>query len=162
MTSPFTDRTDILMACRNILRSNGVTKKGRAFVMLALGGLNAALRDYAKLGYLYLNGGRLHGKEVVPGAWVRDSLTPDAPHLIPGEDNPLSTTTWGYGYQWWIPTDSDGEFMAVGVHNQFIYVYPKENLVIVKNTANHNYNRDRGRYKDMDLAFFRTIASLLQ
>ena len=40
MTTPFTDRADILMACRNILRSNGVGKKGRAFVMLALGGLD--------------------------------------------------------------------------------------------------------------------------
>ena len=129
---------------------------------LALGGLNAALRDYAKLGYLYLNGGRLHGRQVVPASWVRDSVTPDAPHLMPGEDNPLSTTPWGYGYQWWIPTDPDGEFMAVGVHNQFIYVYPKEDLVIVKNTANHHYNRDRTRYKDMDLALFRTVASLLK
>ena len=40
MTTPFTDRADILMACRNILRSNGVGKKGRAFVMMALGGLD--------------------------------------------------------------------------------------------------------------------------
>jgi hypothetical protein len=41
MTSPFSERTDILMACRHILRSNGVVKKGRAFVMLALGWLDA-------------------------------------------------------------------------------------------------------------------------
>jgi hypothetical protein len=40
MTSPFTERADILMACRHTLRSNGVSKKGRAFVMLALGGLD--------------------------------------------------------------------------------------------------------------------------
>jgi hypothetical protein len=40
MTSPFSERTDILMACRHILRSNGVVKKGRAFVMLALGRLD--------------------------------------------------------------------------------------------------------------------------
>ena len=40
MTSPFSERTDILMACRNILKSNSVGKKGRAFVMLALGGLD--------------------------------------------------------------------------------------------------------------------------
>jgi hypothetical protein len=40
MTSPLTDRADILMACRYTLRSNGVGKKGRAFVMLALRGLD--------------------------------------------------------------------------------------------------------------------------
>ena len=129
---------------------------------LALGGLNAALRDYAKLGYLYLNGGRLDGRQVVPEQWVKDSVTPDAPHLLPGADNPLSTTPWGYGYQWWIPTDPDGEFMAVGIYNQFIYVYPRKSLVIVKNTANHHYNEDRDRYKGIDLALFRAIASSIQ
>jgi hypothetical protein len=40
MTSPFTERVDKLMACRHILRSNGVSKKGRAFVLMALGGLD--------------------------------------------------------------------------------------------------------------------------
>ena len=129
---------------------------------LALGGLNAALRDYAKLGYLYLNGGRLDGRQLVPEQWVKDSVTPDAPHLVPGADNPLSTTSWGYGYQWWIPTDPDGEFMAVGIRNQFIYVYPRKSLVIVKNSANHHYNEDRDRYKGIDLALFRAIASSLQ
>ncbi len=129
---------------------------------LALGGLNASLRDYAKFGYLYLNGGRLDGRQVVSEQWVRDSVTPDAPHLVPGEDNPLSTTPWGYGYQWWIPTDPDGEFMAVGIRNQFIYVYPRKNLVIVKNTANHRYNDDRERYKGIDLALFRAIIPILQ
>jgi hypothetical protein len=40
MTSPFSERADILMACRHILRSNGVVKKSRAFVMLAIGQLD--------------------------------------------------------------------------------------------------------------------------
>ena len=40
MTSPFSERADILMACRHILKSNGVSKKNRAFVMLSLGSLD--------------------------------------------------------------------------------------------------------------------------
>lgn len=40
MTSPFSERADILMACRHILKSNSVGKKSRAFVMLSLGSLD--------------------------------------------------------------------------------------------------------------------------
>jgi hypothetical protein len=39
MTEPFDEREDIIAACRYILKSNGVGKKGRAFVMQALGRL---------------------------------------------------------------------------------------------------------------------------
>ncbi len=124
---------------------------------LALGGLNVSLRDYAKLGQLYLNNGRWGDQQIVPEQWVRDSVTPDAPHLLPG-DNPLSDSVWGYGYQWWIPTDPDGDFLAAGIYNQYIYIYPKHGLVIVKNTANHNYTSDKEPSKAMHVAFFREIA----
>jgi hypothetical protein len=40
MTSPFSERADILIACRHILNSDGAIKKSRAFVMLALGSLD--------------------------------------------------------------------------------------------------------------------------
>ena len=40
----------------------------------------------------------------------------------------------GYGYQWWtFPTDR--AYVAQGIYFQFIYVNPKENLVIVKTSA---------------------------
>ncbi len=44
---------------------------------------NASLRDFARLGRLYLNGGRWEGKQIIPAAWVRASVTPDAPHREP-------------------------------------------------------------------------------
>jgi CubicO group peptidase (beta-lactamase class C family) len=50
---------------------------------MALGGLNATLRDYAKFGQLYLNRGSWLGEQIVPQSWVIDSTTPDAPHLMP-------------------------------------------------------------------------------
>lgn len=130
---------------------------------LAMGGLNATLRDYAKFGRLYLRGGNWEGKQLVPEKWVRASISPDAPHLMPG-NNPASNSPWGYGYQWWVPTDPDGEFMAVGIYNQFIYVYPKKQLVIVKTSANHLYATDPLRNSDRldeHIAFFRAIARSL-
>ena len=52
---------------------------------MALGGLNATLRDYAKFGQLYLNEGDWMGDQVVPVDWVRASYNTDGPHLKPGE-----------------------------------------------------------------------------
>ena len=126
---------------------------------LAFGGLNAVLRDYARLGQLYLNEGRWAGEQVVPRAWVRASVTPDAPHLQPG--NPNSSWVLGYGYQWWIPQQPDGDYLAIGVYNQFIYVDPKRNIVIAKSSAYPAYNVD-GQDRELEtIAAFRAIARQL-
>ena len=64
----------------------------------------------------------------------------DAPHLMPGENNPLSYYyPWGYGYQWWLPRADRSDYAAVGVYNQFIYVSPNSNMTIVKLSANSGY-----------------------
>ena len=124
-----------------------------------LGLLNATLRDYAKIGSLYLNEGRFNGKQIVPAEWVKASVTPDAPHLMPGE-NELSTRDFGYGYQWWVPGGGEGEFMAQGVYNQNIYINPTTRTVIVKLSAN-----DKFTYPDflpsrssVAVEFFRRVA----
>ena len=104
---------------------------------MAYAGFNATARDYAKLGELYRLGGKINGKQIIPRDWVKASVKPDAPHLMPG-DNPLSDFPLGYGYQWWVP-DLSGDFSAIGVYNQFIYVSPKSNMVIVKLSANSIY-----------------------
>ena len=91
-------------------------------------GLNATARDYAKLGELFRLEGKINGKQLVQSNWVKASTTPDAPHLMPGE-NPLSDFPLGYGYQWWIPDDS-GDFTAIGVYNQFVYVSPNKAVVV--------------------------------
>ena len=107
---------------------------------VAYGGLNATARDYAKLGELYRLRGRMNNKQIIPEKWVDESVRPDAPHLMPGE-NPMSDYPLGYGYQWWIP-DESGDYMAIGVYNQFIYVSPKNNSVVVQLAANKIYGVD--------------------
>ena len=41
----------------------------------------------------------LDGVQLVPEKWTKDSVTPDAPHLLPGRNN-ISDFPFGYGYQW--------------------------------------------------------------
>ena len=127
---------------------------------LAFGGLNAVLRDYLRFGLLYLNGGVWNGEQIVPAEWVTASVTPDGAHLQPGA-NPNSDWVMGYGYQWWIPENPQGDFMAIGVYNQFIYVHPEYDVVIAKTSAYADYNID-GEAKELEsVALFRAIAAHL-
>ncbi len=124
---------------------------------VALGGLNVALRDYGRFGLLYLNQGRAGGRQLVPQAWVASSTRPGGPHLLPG-DNPASSSTWGYGYQWWIPDPDMGDYTAAGIYNQYIYVNPRARVVVVKNSANFRYTAEREESKQLHVAMFRAIA----
>lgn len=125
---------------------------------LAFGGLNATLRDYARFGELYRRGGEWHGRQIVPADWVAASVTADAPHLKPGE-NSQSDWVLGYGYQWWLPESDEGEFSAIGVYNQFIYVNPARGVVIAKTSANQAYGKDESTDRELEtFAAFRAIA----
>ena len=86
-------------------------------------------------------------------------MTPDAPHLMPGE-NEASDFPMGYGYQWWIMEGDEGEYSAIGVYNQFIYVNPSKRLVIVKLSANSDYGTsdDESSYREFEtIELFRAI-----
>jgi len=125
---------------------------------MAYGGLNATARDYAKIGELYRNGGRWQERQIVPAAWVKASLEADAPHLKAGNTG-LADSIFSYGYQWWLPGD-DGEFSAIGVYNQFVYVDPKRDLVIVKLSANRIYGttNDESSFRETEtIELFRAI-----
>ena len=126
---------------------------------MAFGGLNLTAIDYAKLGEIYRLGGAFNGKQIVPASWVKASVTPDAPHLMPGP-NDKSSFPLGYGLQWWVPEGNDGEFTAIGVYNQFIYVAPKSGFTIVKLSANSAYATSKDGSSDLEfetIELFRAI-----
>jgi len=130
-------------------------------VEMALGGLNATLRDYAKFGELYLNRGKWNGEQVVPASWVDASHTTDGPHLKPGESE-LSSSPWGYGLQWWVPGFPDTDYTASGVYNQYIYIDPLTNVVIAKTSSNHRYTSEKEYSKAVHVAMFRAIAESIR
>ncbi len=127
---------------------------------MVLGGLNMLTRDYARFGKLYLDDGRWNDQQIVPLNWVKDSVTPDAPHLMPGKRD-SSKMEMGYGYQWWLPVNADEEFMAVGIYDQYIYVNKKANVVIVKNSANINFTENNYESFLESSEAFRAIAAAL-
>jgi len=128
-------------------------------VELSLGGLNVTLRHMAKFGLLFLQEGKWNGKQIIPAAWIEESTNPDAPHLMPGRDNPLSSKIWGYKYLWWIPlTRFGGDYLASGLHDQYIYINPEKSLVIAQISSNYRYTEDQENWKEHHIGLFQTIA----
>ncbi|MDX3191285.1 serine hydrolase [Streptomyces sp. MN03-5084-2B] len=129
---------------------------------MSYAGLNLTARDFAKLGELYRNGGIWEGRRIVSEEWVRRSTSVSSPVREPGRpivgDQPIDL---GYGYQWWLPGGTRGEFSAMGVLNQLVYVDPGTSTTIVKLSANRHYgtSHDEATNRDMEnLEFLRAIA----
>ncbi len=99
----------------------------------------ASCRDHARLGYLYLHGGRWAGEQIVPSAFVAATLTPS------------QTVNRAYGYLWWLNAETPAQdamsaawpgrmvpfaprdlFAARGFGNQFIDVIPSLDLLVVR------------------------------
>jgi CubicO group peptidase (beta-lactamase class C family) len=81
-------------------------------------------RDLAKLGFLYLNGGRWEGNQILPAAYVRAATQAHA-EMVPAEAD-------AYGYLWRVGTVAGHpSFRAWGAGGQVIQVVPDLDLVVV-------------------------------
>ena len=123
---------------------------------VVLGGLNATLRDFSKLGMLYKNNGKLNNQQIVSPNWITSATTPDAPHLMPG-NNKHSSNHHGYGYQWWIPKNNTKIIAMGGIYNQYVYVDSGNDIIITKLSANHNYKKEGHITKDIHFVMFDEI-----
>jgi len=130
-------------------------RRGQAFALCCL---NARLRDYARFGRLFLEGGAREGVPVVPADWVAASVAPEAAHLQPGP-NPASSWSFGYGYKWWIPEEPEGDFLAIGVWGQFIHVDPARGVIIVKTGADPGFDDNDHETVAVFRAIARSVAS---
>ncbi|PAU74830.1 serine hydrolase domain-containing protein [Halomonas salipaludis] len=89
-------------------------------------GFNATLRDLGRLGLMMLDKGQANGTQVIPEAWVAESTVSDPGYEYTSEDADI-----GYQYQWWTLPESQA-YAAIGLYNQFIYIDPQSQTVIVK------------------------------
>ena len=84
--------------------------------------VQAAPRDYARLGQFILEGAQVNGQSILPDGWLQQATHKQADIGQPGR---------GYGYQWW--TYDSGSFAARGIFGQGIFIDPARQLVIVSN-----------------------------
>lgn len=81
--------------------------------------------EMAKIGQLFLDGGRWEGRQVVPADWVQAATTEQV-------DSRTMGAAEGYGYQWWVSRAGDDPvFYAQGLGGQRIEVIPRLHLVAV-------------------------------
>lgn len=87
-------------------------------------GLSASLRDYARLGTLMLNKGKIGKKSLLSEEWFKDATS------LLYETNDQGG---GYGYLWW--RYKDGSYAAIGIFGQMLYINPYKKLVIAQIAA---------------------------
>ncbi len=89
-------------------------------------GFSATLRDYGRFGLFALSGGKAGGENVVPEGWFREA----------GSSKQVGGKLVDYGHMWWTygPMANpvhQGAFQAEGIFGQFIYINPREHVVVV-------------------------------
>jgi CubicO group peptidase (beta-lactamase class C family) len=96
-------------------------------------------RQMVAFGEMYLNRGRVRGRQVVPAAWVDTSCVPRTRSRFDPDRE--------YGYGWWIQ-DFAGHrgCFAWGFGGQYIFVFPDSALVIVV-TSSTAVSDDRWGYR---------------
>jgi CubicO group peptidase (beta-lactamase class C family) len=95
------------------------------------GGLNAGLRDLARIGQLMLDGGVINGRRLVPKAAI-ESIRAGGDKAAFEKAGYTLLKGWSYRGMWWISHNQDSAYMARGVHGQAIYVDPKARMVIAR------------------------------
>jgi len=87
-------------------------------------------RDLARFGELFLRRGRWAGTQIVPEAWVADSVAPISDAGLAG----------AYGYMWWVARDGihfpgarvpEGTYSARGAGGHYVVVLPTLDAVVV-------------------------------
>ncbi|MCG1035753.1 serine hydrolase domain-containing protein [Polaribacter sargassicola] len=84
--------------------------------------LQATTKDFAKFARLYLNDGNWKGEQIVSKEWVKKSTSP----------HPTGNNKHFYHNNWGIGPLKYGSFFAIGLYGQYLYVYPEEEIIIVR------------------------------
>lgn len=91
--------------------------------------LNTTARDFAKIGKLVLNKGKIEGKQIVDSSFLVQAI-------LPSKLKDKSDTTKivdFYGYQFWMMSDIDKNIVYLrGTLGQFVIIIPDKNIIIVR------------------------------
>ena len=117
--------------------TSGFNKPGFAWATDSAGvnvgafGLKLTATDLVKLGELYVNGGRWHGRQIVSQVWVDESTSNQL------SDEQAEAAQTQYGYLWWTDDEYKGQpvFEASGSYYQKIICFPESDVVVVVTAA---------------------------
>ena len=97
--------------------------------------IHANTKDYAKLGQLLLNEGKVDSVQVISKNYISRMITP------------TKESNGAYGYGIWVNNDAKiKHYYFWGILGQYIIIVPEKNLVIVRTGSNENIIHDpKGR-----------------
>ena len=105
------------------------------------GGMNVSLRDFARIGQLYLDKGNLENKQLVPAEFFDDVLkTKDTAKFASSMFASGSPKGTAYNNKFWIPGGHEDAYLAFGYQGQYLYIHPKYNVVIAKFSTQPGYD----------------------
>lgn len=106
--------------------------KGAKGYRMGWGQMSVTARDMATFGQLYLDGGKWKGRQIVPAAWVADSLKRYSNNAWTSPRLGRYFGDVGYGYQWWSAKAGAHPFdFAWGHGGQLIVLLHDLDMVIV-------------------------------
>jgi hypothetical protein len=102
---------------------------------MADGGVCATLRDLARFGQLFLERGRRGRRQIVPPAWIDDTIrgAPDGARAFVEGDEPTGYPRGAhYRNCWWVDQPGTPFFYASGINGQNVFVHPLSRTVVAK------------------------------
>lgn len=117
-------------------------------------GISATLRDYARFGQFFLDGGVIGSASILPDGWTEEAGKPQK--LKDG-------TVIEYGLMWWPgwteASIKDGAYAAIGIEGQNIYINPSKKIVIAALMAQP---KPLGKEPVDPMVFFDAVAAAVQ
>lgn len=103
---------------------------------MADGGICTSLRDLARFGQLFLNGGMRGRRRIVPSAWIRDVVhgASDGADVFERDDAELRRWPQGAHYRdkWWVYDPSAPIYQGLGINGQRVMVHGPAGVVVAK------------------------------
>ena len=87
----------------------------------------ATARDFARLGKLFMTGGKFGNEQVVPEWYISEMIT------LPEMETEEGTPNQRYGLHVWVYDDGNSPMIYYrGIKGQYVFVLPEEDLIVVR------------------------------
>ena len=105
----------------------------RAYMPAVTGGMNSTARDALRFGMMVRDRGEYNGQQIIPASWIDATLDVSDRLLANMQANTkYQNESWSaYHNMWWILDAAAGEYCAVGIHGQVIYINRRADTVMV-------------------------------
>ena len=132
---------------------NGITVNGGSGGQSR--GIHISATEFARFGLLFLNKGNWNGKQLISRSWVESATSPQ----ISSQMEPYKKKAWyrsligAYGFNWWVngirkdgrrrwPSAPSKTAAAQGNYNNYCFIVPEWNMVIVRMGTDNRINND--------------------